>query len=72
MTNLYQSRVNELPSIQIWDAAAGTIRGKHEPSYWVNHITTDPVSGLQPTITFIPTLTPNYQLKYGFNNIARI
>lgn len=72
MTNLYQSRVTELPSIQIWSVSTGRISARHEPSYWVNHITVDPVSNNAPTITFIPTLTPNYQLKYGFNNIARI
>ena len=41
-------------------------------SYWTTHITTDPTSSEPLTITFTPTLTPDYQLKYGFNNIARI
>lgn len=72
MTNLYQSKGSDLPSIQIWDASSGVIRGKHQPDYWVNHITTDPTSGNQLAITFTPTLTSNYQLKYSFNNIARI
>jgi hypothetical protein len=30
------------------------------------------VSGNDLNITFTPTLTPDYQLKYGFSNIARI
>ena len=72
MTNLYQSKVADLPTIQIWDASGGVIRGQHQPDYWVSHITTDPVSSNQLGITFTPTLTPDYQLKYSFNNIARI
>lgn len=61
-----------MPSIEIWGSGSGLITGRHQPSYWVNHITADPVTGTQPTITFTPTLTPNYQLKYGFSNIARV
>ena len=73
MTNLYQSKVENLPYTEIWDSATGTIRAKFRTdNYWVNHITKNPADGAQLSFTFIPTLTPNYQLKYGFNNIARI
>ena len=72
MTNLYRSQVTERPYQEVWDVANGNIRGRFNTDYWVNHITTDPTSGEQLTMTFTPTLTPNYQLKYGFNNIMRI
>jgi len=32
----------------------------------------DSNTGSSNTISFTPTLTPNYQLKYGFKNIAKI
>ena len=35
-------------------------------------ITTDPVTSNPLAITFTPTLTPNYQLSYNFDNIAKI
>lgn len=35
-------------------------------------ITTDPTSNSSLSITFTPTLTPNYHLKYGFPNIAKV
>lgn len=72
MTNLYQSQVTERPYQEVWDAANGNIRGRFYTNYWVDHITTDPGTSDPLTITFSPTLTPDYQLKYGFNNIARI
>ena len=71
MTNLYQSRTTNKPYTEIW-TSAGTIRARFWTSYWVNHITSDPNSGNALSIAFTPTLTPNYQLKYSFNNIARI
>jgi hypothetical protein len=35
-------------------------------------ITTDPVSSNPLAISFTPTLTPNYQLSYNFDNIAKV
>ena len=72
MTNLYQSRVTDKPYTEVWDASSGTIRSRFYTNYWVNHITSDPETGNNLGITFTPTLTPDYQLKYSFNNIARI
>ena len=71
MTNLYQSRTSNQPYTEIW-TSSGTIRARFWTSYWVSHITTDPTSNNALAISFTPTLTPNYPLKYGFNNIARI
>ena len=72
MTNLYQSRLGDKPYTEVWDASSGTIRARFYTSYWVNHITSDPSTGNTLDIDFTPTLTPDYQLKYSFNNIARI
>lgn len=72
MTNLYQSKVSDLPYTQIWDAASGTIRARFTTYFWVNHIQTDPTTSDALSFSFTPTLTPNYQLKYGFSNIARV
>ena len=72
MTNLYQSRLSDKPYTEVWDASSGTIRARFYTNYWVNHITTDPKTGEALEIDFTPTLTPDYQLKYSFNNIARI
>ena len=72
MTNLYQSKVTEKPYTEVWDAATGNIRARFTTDYWVNHITSNPADSAPLSITFTPTLTPNYQLKYDFNNIARI
>lgn len=55
---------------EIWQS--GTIAARFYTAYSASTITTDPTSGNELLITFTPTLTPNYQLKYGFNNIARI
>ena len=41
-------------------------------NYVASTITSDPTTGNALKITFAPTLTPNYELKYGFNNIANI
>lgn len=72
MTNLYQSKVTEKPYTEVWDAATGNIRVRFTTDYWVDHITSNPADSAPLSITFTPTLTPNYQLKYDFNNIARI
>ena len=72
MTNLYQSRVTEQPYSEVWDTLNGNIRGKFTTNYWVDHIRNNPADSAALEIDFNPTLTPDYQLKYGFNNIARI
>ena len=56
---------------EIW-RAAGSIYVKFYTNYNAATITTDPTTNNPLNITFTPTLTPNYQLKYSFNNIARI
>ena len=72
MTNLYHSRDSDKIYTEIWDGSSGTIRARLNTHYWVNHITTDPATGDPLSITFTPTLTPDYQLKYDFSNVARI
>jgi hypothetical protein len=71
MTNLYQRYSSNIQT-EVWDAVTGTIRSRFTTSYLVNHIQTDPNSGDALEISFTTTLTPDYQLKYSFNNIARI
>ena len=72
MTNLYQYRTSNKPYTEVWNGAAGTIRSRFWTNYYVSYITTDPNSNNALSIDFTPTLTPDYQLKYSFNNIARI
>lgn len=71
MTNLYQKYSSNIQT-EVWDAVTGIIRSRFTTSYLVNHIQTDPNSGDALEISFTTTLTPDYQLKYSFNNIARI
>jgi len=65
-----QSYTTNTFSTERWSGGSITHRFYTNPS--VVHITTDPTSSTPLRITFIPTLTPNYQLKYGFPNIALI
>lgn len=55
---------------ELWKS--GSITNKFYTGYNAATITTDPTSSQQLLITFTPTKTPNYQLKYGFENIARV
>jgi hypothetical protein len=71
MTNLYQYKGSNLYT-EIWRVSTGTISNRFYTQYTVGIIYSDPVSANPLTIVFTPTLTPNYQLKYGFQNIAKI
>lgn len=71
MTNLYQYSGNTLYT-EVWQASTKTISKIFTTSYTVPIITTDPTSGNPLAITFTPTLTPNYQLSYNFDNIAKV
>jgi hypothetical protein len=71
MTNLYQFSGNSLTS-EIWQASTKTITRVFTTTYTVPIITTDPVSSNPLAISFTPTLTPNYQLSYNFDNIAKV
>ncbi len=71
MTNPYQNYYGTNTFYcQVWKS--GSIYRKFYSGYGATTITVDPTSGEDLSITFTPTLTPDYQLKYGFNNIARI
>ena len=71
MTNPYQQFYGSWTFYtQIW--SGGIITSALYTDYAASTITTDPTTSTPLTITFTPTLTPNYQLKYSFNNIARI
>ena len=73
MTNPYQQDYGTNTFYtEVWRGSSGTIHTKFYTNYNVAHITVDPTSGNTLSISFTPTLTPDYQLKYGFNNIARI
>lgn len=71
MTNLYQYSGNKLYS-EVWQVSTRTIIKSFYTSYTVPIITTDPVSTNALSIAFTPTLTPNYQLSYNFDNIAKL
>ena len=72
MTNPYQkSYGSNTFYTEIW-RISGTIAAKFYTNYDAATITIDPVTGNPLEISFTPTLTPDYQLKYGFNNIARV
>lgn len=71
MTNPYQNYYGDYTfGIYIWHA--GYISNYYYSTYSATTITTDPVTNTALGITFTPTLTPNYELKYSFNNIALI
>ena len=71
MTNPYQYTYGTNTFYtQIWKN--GRITNKFYTNYNAAVITSDPISGEPLNISFTPTLTPDYQLKYGFNNIAKI
>lgn len=71
MTNLYQYQGNTLTT-EVWQASTKTITKVFTTTYQVQVITTDPISTNPLSITFTPTLTPNYQLSYNFDNIAKV
>ena len=50
----------------------GIIQVKFCSTYSVTYITIDPTTSTPLEITFTLTLTPNYQLKYQFNNISLV
>lgn len=71
MTNPYQRYYGTNTFYtEIW--SSGSIYRKFYTSYTASTITTDPLTSNPLSISFTPTLTPDYQLKYGFNNIAKI
>ena len=71
MTNPYQRYYGANTFYtQVW--SGGSITRSFYSNYAASTITTDPTTSAPLSISFTPTLTPNYQLKYGFNNIARI
>jgi hypothetical protein len=71
MTNPYQNFYGSYTFYtEIW--RSGSISWRFYTDYPATTITTDPSSGSALTISFLPTLTPNYELKYNFNNIAKI
>ena len=71
MTNPYQQTYGTNTFYtQIWKS--GAITNKFYTNYAAGIIYTDPTSNNALSIKFTPTLTPDYQLKYGFKNIARI
>ena len=70
MTNPYQNTYGTSTFYtEIWNV---NITARFYTSYQASTLVYDPTSSAPLSILFTPTLTPNYQLKYGFNNIARI
>lgn len=57
-------------NVELWKG--GIVTNRFYSSYSAATITTDPTSATALSITFTPTLTPNYWLKYGFNNIGKV
>ncbi len=45
---------------------------KFYSDYTASTLMYDSNTGTSNVINFTPTLTPNYQLKYGFKNIAKV
>jgi hypothetical protein len=56
--------------VEIW--RSGSINRCYFSNYGVDPITVDPTTSNPLRISFTPTLTPNYQLKYNFKNIANV
>ncbi len=71
MTNLYQYSGSQLYT-EVWQVSTRTIIKLFYTSYTVPVITTDPISTNALSITFSPTLTPNYELSYNFDNIVKV
>ena len=71
MNNPYQiSYATNTFATERWSAGVMIVR--FYTSYTATHITIDPTTSTTLGITFTPTLTPNYQLKYTFSNIALV
>lgn len=71
MTNPYQNFYGSYTfNIEIW--RGGAIYARYYGDYKGTTITTDPTTNSALTISFTPTLTPNYELKYNFWNIANV
>jgi hypothetical protein len=71
MNNPYQNHYGiGTFNVEIWKS--GIITNRFYSSYSATTISTDPTTSTPLSITFTPTLTPNYWLKYGFNNIAKV
>ncbi|CAM5999585.1 unnamed protein product [Sphagnum balticum] len=67
--NQYYYPSNNLATT-VW--RSGYIYTSFYTSYTTSTIYNDPITNNPLSITFVPTLTPNYQLMYTFNNIAKI
>lgn len=70
MRNPTQQSYTNTFSTERW--SSGSIQVRFYTTYSVTHITVDPTTSTTLGITFTPTLTPNYQLKYQFPNIALV
>lgn len=71
MTNPYQNYYGSNTfNTEIW--RSGSVYVRFYTGYSATTITTDPTSSSALTIFFVPTLTPDYQLKYNFWNIANV
>lgn len=71
MTNPYQNYYgNYTFNTEIW--RGGNVTNKFYSDYSASILQYDSNTGSANVINFTPTLTPNYQLKYGFKNIAKI
>lgn len=71
MTNPYQNYYgNYTFNTEIWSGA--TVSGRFHSDYQASTLFYDPTTLDALSISFTPTLTPDYQLKFGFNNIAKI
>ena len=71
MTNLYQYSGNNLYT-EVWQASTKTIIKVFYTAYTLPVTTVDPTSTNALAITFTPTLTPNYELSYNFDNIVKV
>lgn len=74
MNNLYQYSGTNLYT-EVWQSSSATTKSiikVFTTNYQIPVTTIDPTSNNALAITFTPTLTPNYQLSYLFNNIAQI
>jgi hypothetical protein len=71
MSNPYQNFYGSYTFYtEIW--RSGSVYVRYYTDYTATTITSDPTTGNPLIISFIPTLTPNYELKYGFENIANV
>lgn len=69
--NIAQNKGQQI-FIQQFSSTSGTVIRRIYFDNYANVITIDPSTSEPLNITFTPTLTPDYQLKYQFPNIARV